>query len=62
MVQRAGGVEAAGHLQVLVRDRRRVLPLRRADVRHEVRQLDLRRIPGKNEEGLFVTREARLRG
>ena len=41
------GVEAARHLPLLLRDGRGVLPLRRADLRHEVRQLDLRRIPGK---------------
>ena len=46
---RAGGVEAAGHLPLLLRDGRGVLPLRRADLRHEVRQLDLRRLPGEEE-------------
>ena len=40
-------MEAARHLPLLLRDGRRVLPLRRADLRHEVRQLDLRRIPGR---------------
>ena len=40
-------MEAAGHLPLLLRDGRGVLPLRRADLRHEVRQLDLRRLPGK---------------
>ena len=40
------GVEAAGDLPLELRDGRRVLSLRRADLRHEVRQLDLRRIPG----------------
>ena len=44
--QRADRVEAAGHLQIQLRDRCRVLPLRRADVRAQVRQLDIRRIPG----------------
>ena len=39
-------MEAAGHLPLLLRDGRGVLPLRRADLRHEVRQLDLRRLPG----------------
>ena len=43
------GLEAAGHLPLLLRDGRRVLPLRRADLRHEVRQLDLRRLPGEEE-------------
>ena len=45
-----GGVAAAGHLPLLLRDGRRVLPLRRADLRHEVRQLDLRRLPGEGGE------------
>ena len=49
VVQRPRGVEAACYLQVLVRDRRGVLPLRRADLRHEVRQLDIRRLPGEEE-------------
>jgi hypothetical protein len=40
-------VETAGYLPFLMRDGRRILPLRRADLRHEVRQLDLRWIPGK---------------
>ncbi len=44
---RQGGVAPAGHLPLLLRDGRGVLPLRRADLRHEVRQLDLRRIPGE---------------
>ena len=53
-VQRGpGGVEAAGHLPLLLRDGRGVLPLRRADLRHEVRQLDLRRLPGEASSGIF---------
>jgi len=40
-------VETAGHLQILLRDKRRVLPVRRADVFHEVWILDLRRIHGE---------------
>ncbi len=42
-----GGVEAAGDLPLVVRDGRRVLPVRRADLRHEVRKLDLRRVSGE---------------
>jgi hypothetical protein len=42
-------VETARHLPLLMRDGRRILPLRRADLRHEVRQLDLRWFPGKNK-------------
>ena len=48
-----GGVAAAGHLPLLLRDGRGVLPLRRADLRHEVRQLDLRRLPGEASSGIF---------
>ena len=44
---REGGVEASGDLSLVVRDGRRVLPLRRADLRHEVWQLDLWRVSGK---------------
>ena len=40
------GLEAAGHLPLLLRDGRRVLPLRRADLCDEVRELDLRWISG----------------
>lgn len=40
-------MEATGHIQVLLRDRRRILSVRRANVRHEVRLVDLRRLPGK---------------
>lgn len=40
-------VETAGHLQILLRDKRRVLPVRRADVFHEVWILDVRRIHGE---------------
>ena len=43
-----GGVEAAGDLPLELRDGRRVFSLRRADVRHEVRELDLRRLPGNS--------------
>jgi hypothetical protein len=39
-------VEAARDLPLVVRDGRRVLSLRRADLRHEVWQLDLRRVSG----------------
>jgi hypothetical protein len=46
-------VETAGYLPLLMRDGRRIFPVRRADLRHEVRQLDLRRIPGKNKGWLF---------
>lgn len=41
------GVETAGHLQIVLRDQRRVLSVRRANVLHEVRVLDLRRIHGE---------------
>ncbi len=47
----AGGVETARHLPLFLRDGCRVFSLRRADLRHEVRQLDLRRIPGKKKAG-----------
>lgn len=39
-------VAAAGDLQEQLRDRRRVLSVRRADLCDEVRQLDVRRVPG----------------
>lgn len=39
-------MEATGHLQIQLRDRCRVLPLRRTDVRAQVRIVDVRRIPG----------------
>ena len=39
-------MEAARHLPQLLRDGRRVFPLRRADLRDEVRQLDVRRVSG----------------
>lgn len=45
--RRDSHVEAAGHLQVLLRDRRRVFPVRRADLLHEIRILDVRRQYGK---------------
>ena len=41
-------MEATGHIQVFLRDRRRILPVRRADVRHEVRLVDLRWLPGND--------------
>ena len=44
---RARGVETSGHLPLVLRDGRRVLPLRWADLRHEVWKLDLRWIPSK---------------
>ena len=43
-----GGVEAAGDLPLELRDGRGVLSLRRADVRHEVWELDLRWVPGRS--------------
>lgn len=42
-----GGVETAGHIQIVLRDQRRVFPVRRADVFDEVRLVDLRRIHGE---------------
>ena len=39
-------MEATSHLLLLLRDGRRVFPLRRADLRDEVRQLDIRRVSG----------------
>lgn len=39
-------MEATGHIQILLRDRRRILSVRRANVRHEVWLVDLRRLPG----------------
>ena len=53
-----GGVEAAGDLPLELRDGRRVLSLRRADLRHEVRQLDLRRIPGTQRTYIHARRMA----
>ena len=47
-VIREGGVEAAGDLPLELRDGCRVLSLRRADVRHEVWELDLRWVPGRS--------------
>lgn len=43
---RARWMASASYLQKLVRNRRRVLSVRRADVRHEVRQLDIWWFPG----------------
>lgn len=40
-------VRSAGHLQVDMQDRHYVVPVRRPALRDEVRQLDLRRRPGK---------------
>ena len=40
-------MEAARHLSLFVRDGRRVFPLRRTDVRHEIRLVDLRWLPGQ---------------
>ena len=49
-VQRGpGGVETPGHLPQLMWDGRGVLSLRRADLCHEVRQLDVRWISGWSE-------------
>ena len=47
--QREGALEPARHLQVLLRHRRRVLPLRRAGMLDEVWQLDVRRVHGKGK-------------
>lgn len=41
------GVETSGHIQVVLRDRRRVLSVRRANVLHEIRIVDIRRIHGE---------------
>jgi len=38
-------METAGHLQIQLRDRRRVLSVRRTDLRPQVRFVDLRRFP-----------------
>ena len=46
VVERPCRVEAPGHLQIFLRDRRRVFPLRRADLCHEIRVLDLWRVSG----------------
>jgi len=35
--RRAGRMETAGHIQIVVRDRRGIFPVRRADVRVEIR-------------------------
>ena len=43
-------MEASSDLPLLVRDGRRVFPLWRADLRHEVRKLDLRWLSG-GEDG-----------
>lgn len=42
-------VETAGHLQILLRNKRRVLPIRRADVFHEVWIVDVRWIHGEKQ-------------
>ena len=42
-----GGVEAARHLPLILRDGRRILSIRRADLCHEVRELDIRRVSGR---------------
>lgn len=40
-------VETTGHLQILLRNKRRVLPVRRANVFHEVWIVDVRWIHGE---------------
>ena len=40
--------ESACHFQVLLRDRRRVVPVRHADVLHEIRFVDSQRLTGKS--------------
>ncbi|GBM34796.1 hypothetical protein AVEN_7845-1 [Araneus ventricosus] len=41
-------VETSGYLQELLRDRRRILSIRRADLSHEIRLVDLRRVQGRS--------------
>ena len=53
--RREGRLEPAGHLQVLVRDRRRVLSLRPADLLPQVRKLDRRRVSGRKLAPLVST-------
>jgi hypothetical protein len=43
---RQSGLETSGHLQVFLWNRCRVLPIRRANLLHEVRFLDVRWLPG----------------
>ena len=43
---RKSGMEAARHLSLFVRDGRRVFPLRRTDMCHEIWLVDLRWLPG----------------
>ena len=43
-------MEATSHLLLLLRDGRRVFPLRRADLRHEVWKLDLRWLSGNDDD------------
>ena len=43
-------VEASSHLLLLLWDGRWIFPLRRADLRHEVRKLDLWWLPGSNND------------
>lgn len=49
--RRKSCLEAASHLQIVLRDRCGVLSLRRANVFYEVRLVDLRRILGEFIEG-----------
>ncbi|GFY38939.1 uncharacterized protein TNIN_86341 [Trichonephila inaurata madagascariensis] len=39
-------METSGYLQELMRDRRRILPIRRTNLSHEIRLMDLRWVQG----------------
>lgn len=39
-------VETSGHLQIVLRNRRRIFPFRRTDLLHEIRIVDVRRLHG----------------
>jgi len=46
-LHRKSRVEATGYLQIILRNKRRILPVRRADLFDEVWVLDVRRIHGE---------------
>lgn len=48
-------VDAAGHLQVLLRNQRPILSVRRAKLLHDVRFVDLQRSPGNHHLQYILT-------
>lgn len=47
-------METPSHLQIILRNRRRIFPIRRANVRNEIWIVDVRRIPGKRENPILT--------